>query len=120
MFGESGHAYVYFIYGMYDMLNIVTGERGDAQAVLIRAAEPLDDWTADLSGPGKLCRAMRITRARDNGRDVTGDVLFIIDDSCEPTIGKSRRINIDYAREWIHPHLRFYDVNSAVVTRHPK
>src|SRR5438477_4414403 len=57
MFGRAGHAYVYFIYGMYDMLNIVTGAAGVAQAVLIRAAEPLDDWDADLSGPGKLTRA---------------------------------------------------------------
>src|SRR3954454_24204485 len=60
MYGEAGHAYVYFIYGMYDMLNIVCAEKGNAQALLIRAAEPLDGWEADLSGPGKLCREMRI------------------------------------------------------------
>src|SRR5438477_4733518 len=44
MFGRAGHAHIYFIYGMYDMLNIVSGRRGVAQAVLIRAAEPLDGW----------------------------------------------------------------------------
>src|SRR3954454_9931542 len=66
MFGEAGHAYVYFIYGMYDMFNIVTGETGVAEAVLVRAAEALDEWQADLSGPGKLARAMEITR-KENG-----------------------------------------------------
>src|SRR3954467_1421613 len=78
MFGPGGHAYVYFIYGMYDMFNIVASRKGDAQAVLVRAAEALDGWEADLSGPGKLCREMRITR-KLNGIDLTGDELFLLD-----------------------------------------
>src|SRR5688500_18059222 len=78
MFGEAGHAYVYCIYGMYDMLNIVTGRIGTAQAVLIRAAEPLDDWDADLSGPGKLCRALGITVKKDNGLDLIGDSMYLL------------------------------------------
>src|SRR5579872_7083627 len=61
MFGRAGHAYVYLIYGMYDMFNIVAGQIDDPQAVLIRAAEPLDAWSADLSGPGKLTRGLQIT-----------------------------------------------------------
>ncbi|MBC8107299.1 MAG: DNA-3-methyladenine glycosylase [Anaerolineae bacterium] len=121
MFGDAGYAYVYFIYGMYDMLNIVASTEGDAQAVLIRAAEPLDDWDVDLSGPGKLCRAMKITRAKDNGRDLTGDELYLLDDANDsPKIARSRRINVDYAKDWLHAELRFYDANSAAVTKHPK
>src|SRR5438309_11559413 len=53
MFGPGGHAYVYLIYGMYEMFNIVASVEEDAQAVLIRAAEPMDGWDANLSGPGK-------------------------------------------------------------------
>src|SRR5918993_1262010 len=72
MFGDAGHAYVYLIYGIHDMLNIVSGEHGVAQAVLVRAAEPLDGWEANLTGPGTLAKGFGITR-RDNGADLTGD-----------------------------------------------
>jgi DNA-3-methyladenine glycosylase len=117
MFGPAGHAYVYLIYGMYQMLNIVTGKVGDAQAVLIRAAEPLDDWDVDLSGPGKLARALKITRAQ-NGADMTADELFILDDPTDrPRIAKSKRVGIDYAGEWVHALLRFYDPNSPSVSK---
>src|SRR5437016_6319939 len=50
MFGPGGHAYVFLIYGIHEMFNIVCGERDDPQAVLARAAEPLDSWNADLAG----------------------------------------------------------------------
>src|SRR4051794_2439611 len=55
MFGPAGRAYVYFIYGMHQMLNIVSSppRQGDAGAVLLRAAEPLDGWDIDLTGPGR-------------------------------------------------------------------
>src|ERR1051326_4916095 len=50
MFGPGGYAYVYFIYGMYDMLNFGPVSGDDPEAVLIRGALPLDGWQADLSG----------------------------------------------------------------------
>jgi len=110
MFGPGGFAYVYFIYGMYDMLNFVTGKSGDPQAVLIRSAFPLDGWQADLSGPGRLTRAMLITRA-DNGVDLTGDELCLLDDPrYRPRIKCTKRIGVDYAQEWKDALLRFVDV----------
>lgn len=117
MFGKPGVAYVYLIYGMYNMLNVVAAPVGDPQAVLIRAAERisgLDD--ADLSGPGKLCRAMHITR-RDNGADLLGPDLYLLDAPAPARIKVTPRIGIDYARHWKDAPLRFFDPDSAAVSR---
>jgi DNA-3-methyladenine glycosylase len=89
IFGPPGHAYVYFIYGMYDCLNIVCEPEGIAGCVLIRALEPvsgLDQMRTrrpvarrdeDLAnGPGKLTRAMGIKIAH-NGVDVTKGPITI-------------------------------------------
>ncbi len=109
MFGPAGHAYVYLIYGMYEMFNIVAGKTGSGQAVLIRAAQPLDGWKADLSGPGRLTRAFRITRTH-NGLDLTGDTIFILRDSAyHPKIMTTSRIGVEYAKEWKDAKLRFLE-----------
>lgn len=108
MFGPAGRAYVFLIYGMYDMFNIVVGEIDDPQAVLIRGALPLDGWQADLSGPGKLTRGLQITREQ-NGLDLTGKMLFLQSDDCRPEIAATARIGIDYAEEWRDVPLRFVD-----------
>ena len=78
MFGESGHAYVYFTYGNHWMLNVVTERVGFPAAVLIRAIQPVEGVEVmlarrsgrDTFGPGKLCQAMGITRL-ENGVDLT-------------------------------------------------
>jgi len=121
MYLPGGHAYVYFIYGMYEMLNVVTGAKDDPQAVLIRAAEPLDDWKADLSGPGKLTRALHITRAQ-NGLDLTGTELYFLGRQTgdQPRIHISRRIGVDYAKHWRDAELRYYDAVSRHISKHPK
>ena len=123
MFGRAGHAYVYLIYGMYPMLNIVSGEPGHPEAVLIRAAEPMegweDGWHSNLSGPGKLCREMEITLA-DNTLDLTlSDKLYLLDDGQRPSprIKMSKRIGVDYAGEWKDALLRFYDADSKAVSK---
>jgi DNA-3-methyladenine glycosylase len=113
MFGPAGHAYVYFIYGMYDMLNIVASHVDDPQAVLIRGAISLGGWDADLSGPGKLTRSMRITRAQ-NGIDLTGESLYLLGDPAwSPQIVTTKRIGIDYAGDWKDALLRFVDASAA-------
>jgi DNA-3-methyladenine glycosylase len=112
LFGTAGRAYVYLIYGMYDMLNVVAGRVGEAQAVLIRAAKPLNGWKADLSGPGRLTRAFEITRT-ENGLDLTGDQLYFLDDPAyQPRVVSAKRIGIDYAREWKDAPLRFLEEES--------
>jgi DNA-3-methyladenine glycosylase len=76
IFGPPGHAYVYFIYGMYDCLNIVCEPEGVAGCVLIRALEPISGLQGLANGPGKLTRAMGINRTH-NGVDVTKGPITI-------------------------------------------
>jgi DNA-3-methyladenine glycosylase len=110
IFGPPGHAYVYFIYGMYECLNLVAEAEGKPGCVLIRAVEPVSGIgimqrrrpaarkLEDLaSGPGKLTMALAITRAQ-NGADVTRGSLVIREPSearaveiqVTPRIGISR------------------------------
>jgi DNA-3-methyladenine glycosylase len=117
MFGPGGHAYVYLIYGMYEMFNIVASVEDDAQAVLIRAADPLSGWKADLSGPGKLTRALQITRA-ENGTDLTGNDLFLLNDpGYQPQVVTTKRVGVDYAKEWKDEMLRFLDAKSPGIAK---
>jgi len=76
MFGPPGHAYVYFIYGMYHCMNVVTERAGHASAVLLRAIEPVKNVEGRTCGPSLLCRAMHIDR-RLNGHDLLSDELYI-------------------------------------------
>lgn len=79
MYGQPGHAYVYFTYGNHWMLNVVTEHEGFPAAVLIRAIQPLEGVRTmlerregrDTFGPGKLTQALGITGA-ENGTDLTG------------------------------------------------
>src|ERR1051326_4214470 len=76
MFGPPGHAYVYFIYGMYHCMNVVTEREGHASAVLLRAVEPVRNVRGRTCGPGLLCRTMGIDR-RLNAHDLLSDDFFI-------------------------------------------
>ena len=80
MYGAPGHAYVYFTYGMYFMLNIVTERKGFPAAVLIRALEPVSGFSEKdprpASGPGKLCRSMQVDKVL-NGISLRSRHLWI-------------------------------------------
>jgi DNA-3-methyladenine glycosylase len=112
MFGEPGHAYVYFTYGMHYMLNLVTEAEGRPCAVLVRAILPLAGIEemevcrkrkgAELTnGPAKLCQAFSIDKAL-NGWDLTcGKELWVEDYKKIPaeSIITTPRIGIDYAKK---------------------
>lgn len=130
MFGEPGHAYVYFIYGMYHCLNFVTERDGYPAAVLVRAGEPLEGVEAmqalrrkakkpvDLtSGPGRLCMALGIDRAL-NGADVCRKGPLYVEDSEDAVfeVVSSKRIGVDYAGEYRDKPWRFYIKGSPFVS----
>ena len=137
LFMAPGHAYIYFIYGMYHCLNFVTEPEGEPSAVLLRGLEavygaeqmsllrygkPLTQLTAYqrknfLNGPGKCCRALGLTRA-ENGLDLTADTLFLCDgpedvglppvDAGSYILRTGKRIGIDYAEEAVDFPWRFW------------
>ena len=122
MWGPAGFSYVYLIYGMYDMFNVVTGPPDDGQAVLIRAIAPgpgLGDSHKRTSGPGKLCRALDIDRSH-SGIDLTrGGELYVGSGRriAPDQIACGPRIGIDYAGSWAHEPLRFWLDGHPAVSR---
>jgi DNA-3-methyladenine glycosylase len=123
MYLDGGHAYVYFTYGMHWCVNVVTQEADIAEAVLLRAAEPVAGVESmrrrrpkakreiDLmNGPGKLCSAMAIDRGLD-GVSLNGDTMFLTgrDQAVdEDDIAVSPRIGIDNSGDAALWPLRFY------------
>ena len=124
----GGHIYVYLIYGMYDLLNIVTRDEEHPEAVLIRGVEPLENLDEisknrfgkayeELStyqrknlsnGPGKLSMALGINRSL-NGKVLSKDYLYIGEgeEVPEKDLVITKRIGIDYAGEDANLPLRF-------------
>jgi DNA-3-methyladenine glycosylase len=118
MFGQPGFAYVYLIYGMYHCFNVVTEPAGVGAAVLIRAIEPILNITDRASGPGLLCKAMKIDRQL-NAHDLLSDNLFITDQDTELPhhIVETPRIGVHYAKEWADIPLRFYIQGNPFVSK---
>ncbi|MBX3280841.1 MAG: DNA-3-methyladenine glycosylase [Acidobacteria bacterium] len=131
MYGEAGFAYVFFVYGMYNQMNCVTGKPGTPHAILIRGIEPVDGieimqkrrpkakkLTDLTSGPGKLCIAMAIDRTL-NGEDLLGSKVFIEKyRTIKPAdIECGHRIGIDYAGDDAFLPLRFWIRGNPFVSR---
>ena len=101
MYHEGGKIYVYLIYGMYWMLNFVTGEQDIPQAVLVRAIEGYD-------GPGKLTRELQIDRSFYGEDLTTSSRIWLEHSNGRYDITSGERIGIDYAGEpWKSKPWRF-------------
>ena len=95
MFHEGGKLYIYFIYGIYHMLNIVAGPEGLPQAVLIRGVKGVE-------GPGKLTRALKIDQSFYGEEIYNSNRLWIEDGLRNPDYITLPRVGINYAGEyWI-------------------
>jgi DNA-3-methyladenine glycosylase len=133
MFGPPGYAYVYFTYGMHWMFNIVTGAEGQANAVLLRALEPVEGLSImtryrnnmpleQLSnGPAKLAQALAIDNSL-NGTDLCLDNSVIWIEDNQPTekmtICSGPRIGLGSTPEpWLSIPWRFWIRNNPFVSR---
>jgi len=135
-YGIGGHAYVFFIYGMYFQFNVVCGVKDSPHVVLIRALEPVEgieimrkrrlikNPSAKMpdknltSGPGKLCVALDIKREL-NGADLCKDKIWLEDHKTfsSDKIERGARIGIDYAEEFAEKPWRFRLKNNAFVSK---
>lgn len=122
MYGPAGHSYVYFIYGLFHCVNVITQRVGVPHGVLIRALEPVAHLEGKTSGPGLLCRAMGIDRSH-NGLNLRGEQLYVVHPGRKyfraPQVRSTPRIGIDYAGAWANKPWRFFDATSSYVSKAP-
>ena len=100
MYDKGGKLYIYLIYGMYWMMNVVAGSENQPQAALIRGITGFD-------GPGKLTRALGIDKGFYGEDLVKSDRIWITESGIKPKIITTPRIGIDYAGEWKEKPWRF-------------
>ncbi|MBV9215798.1 MAG: DNA-3-methyladenine glycosylase [Acidobacteria bacterium] len=129
----GGHAYVFFVYGMYFQLNVVCGAVDSPHVVLVRAVEPVEGIEIMrarrgemkdknlTSGPGKLCIAFDINREL-NGADLLGDRIWLEEHRSfkRSEVSAGPRVGIDYAGEDVQNPWRFWVTANPFVSRHPK
>lgn len=123
LYFPPGFSYVYLIYGMYYCFNVVTCQKDNPQAVLIRALAAVDAKSKSLraQGPGKLCQALRITKRHDQKNLLDRrSGIWLEDDGyrvLKSQIDKGPRIGVDYAEEAAHWPLRFHIKDHPDVSR---
>lgn len=101
MFREGGLIYVYLVYGIHWLLNIVTGKEGDASAVLIRGIE-------EVSGPGRVGKALQLDKSLYGENLFTSNRIWIENSEEKVEFTTSPRIGIQYAGEpWVSLPWRF-------------
>ena len=135
MFGEAGHLYVYFTYGMHHCLNFVCGEVGQGYAVLLRGAEIISGHEIIayrrfhrsyheltntqlknlVNGPAKLCQAFGLTTA-ESGEDLYQERFRLVAGQSGQII-ETTRIGIPNAGEATHYPWRFYEEGSPGVSK---
>ncbi len=102
MFMRGGYLYIYFIYGMHWMMNIVTGKKDDPQAVLIRGA-------GQFTGPARVTRALGINGSYNREDLTTSERIWVEDTGKKPLLSAGPRIGIEYAGEpWVSKPWRFF------------
>jgi DNA-3-methyladenine glycosylase len=132
MFGPPGRAYLFQLYGIHWAFNVVVGPEGHPHAVLVRAVEPVlgaeqmaarrgvDAGSVRLTnGPGKVCAAFGLDAAA-YGLDLCGTRLFLAAGEGRVRIGRSPRINVDYAGAWAKRPWRFYERGNRYVSVAPR
>jgi len=123
MYRAGGCAYVYLVYGIHHCLNVVAGPSGEAQAVLVRAIDPIaaGEWMrgnrslgervgpGDIGGgPGKLCQALMIDRSFDGASLLRGRLRCAAGEPIgDAEVARGPRIGVDYAGEASAWPLRF-------------
>jgi DNA-3-methyladenine glycosylase len=133
LFQAGGIAYVYLVYGLHDMFNVVAGVEGDGSAVLVRSGEPVRGErtmvenrgltgpvvAGDIAGgPGKLCQALAIGRDLNGVRLDRGEILLCRGRPADPaSIVSGPRVGVDYAGEAAAWPLRFAESANPHVSR---
>lgn len=132
MYQAGGIGYIYLCYGIHHLFNVVTNVQDKADAVLIRAIEPLDGKQIMLqrrssqkvqpaltAGPGRLTQALGITTSLD-GIALTGNTVWIEDRDIAfsgDALASSKRVGVDYAGKDANLLWRFYPKNSNWVSK---
>ena len=93
MFGRGGVSYVYLIYGMHNMFNVVCGRVDSPEAVLIRCCE-------DYNGPAKLTKYLGIDRRLNKADLITSEEIWLEDDGYTCSYVTKPRVGVDYAGEY--------------------